>query len=58
MNLKILNNPDTRKTGKISFAGREIILFSIDIPQCDVEDNILNELFRQTAENYEKYLEF
>ena len=40
--MKIINNPETRKKGKISFAGREIILFSIDIPQCDDEDNILN----------------
>ncbi|MBQ2251856.1 MAG: hypothetical protein II329_02695 [Clostridia bacterium] len=55
--MKIINNPETRKKGKISFAGREIILFSIDIPQCDDEDNILNGIFRQSAENYEKYLE-
>jgi hypothetical protein len=54
--VKIINNPETRKKGKISFAGREIILFSIDIPQCDDEDNILNGIFRQSAENYEKYL--
>ena len=55
--MKILNSPDTRKTGKISFMGREIILFSIDIPHCDSEDNILNSLFAQSAENYEKYIE-
>ena len=55
--MKILNSPDRRKTGKISFMGREIILFSIDIPHCDDENNILNSLFSQSAESYEKYLE-
>ena len=55
--MKILNSPDRRKTGKISFMGREIILFSIDIPHCDGEDNILNSFFAQSAESYEKYLE-
>ena len=55
--MNIINNPNTRKTGKISFAGREIILWSIDLPQCDSDDNILNVFFSLTAENYKKYLE-
>lgn len=55
--MKILNSPDRRKRGRISFMGREIILFSIDIPHCDDKDNILNSLFAQSAESYEKYLE-
>ena len=55
--MKIINNSEMRKTGKISFMGREVILFSLDTPKCDVKDNILNGIFRKTAENYEKYLE-
>ncbi|MBE6608829.1 MAG: hypothetical protein E7633_09780 [Ruminococcaceae bacterium] len=55
--MTVINNPSTKKTGKMSFSGRDIILYSIDVPQCDTDGSILNDFFKQTAENYEKYLE-
>ena len=55
--MKIENIASERKTGRILFSGREIIIYSLDIPKCENEDSILNELFVKTAENYLKYLE-
>ncbi len=55
--MKIENNAAERKTGKISFSGREIILYLLDMPHCDTDDDSLNWLFASTSENYLKYLE-
>lgn len=55
MNIK--NIVTEKKTGKLSFLGREVILYTLDIPRCDDEKSFLNDFFALTAENYLKYLE-
>ena len=55
MNIK--NIVTEKKTGRLSFSGREVILYTLDIPRCDDEKSFLNDFFALTAENYLKYLE-
>ncbi len=54
--MTIHNITAKRQSGKISHAGREVILYSLEIPQIN-DENFPNGLFADTAENYVKYLE-
>lgn len=46
----------TRKSGKISHAGREVIVYSIEIPEI-ADEKFPNSLFTDTAQGYVEYLE-
>ena len=46
----------TRKSGKISHAGREVIVYSIEIPEI-ADEKFPNSLFADTAQGYAEYLE-
>ncbi len=46
----------TRKSGKISHLGREVVVYSIEIPEV-TDDKFPNSLFTDTAQGYLEYLE-
>lgn len=46
----------TRQSGKISHAGREVVLYFLEIPDIS-DENFPSSLFTDTAEGYIKYLE-
>ncbi len=46
----------TRKSGKISHLGREMIIYSLEIPEI-ADEGFPNSLFTDTAHGYLKYLE-